>query len=172
MMPANTPSLSNPNQDQGYYSACNGFYCHHDHEALLRYHFGVDPCEAFVQQGTEDNPLVYWLSVQAQWTYPPGISLIRRFGWNTSDQPWNDAAVWAQANAPYTGVWNKLSYPAGHGYTNEMPLNLAFQMTTSDLSFTEMIQHQVAGRLALFNGRSGNRCGLVGFLCGPSGSAL
>ncbi len=119
-----------------------GMFTVHDMPADMQGWF--DPCEAFVQQGTEAAPIVYWLSVQAQWSYPPGISLLRRFGWNTSYQSWNDAAVWSQSTAPHEGIWQKLPYPSGHGYYNELPVNLAFQITTSDLSFTELIQHQVA----------------------------
>lgn len=55
-----------------------------------RYDFQLQPNE-FIQTGTASNPVVYWLDVQAK---PQGVN-DARFGWKTSNQHWNDDAVWA-----------------------------------------------------------------------------
>jgi hypothetical protein len=73
------------------------------------YTFTIPPDEHVYQVGTEAEPKVYWLDVQAQ-PYDPEA----RFGWKTSLDHWNDDAVWGEGIEPYEGPWYELVYPPGH----------------------------------------------------------
>ncbi len=74
----------------------------------------------FGQEGTPDDPKVYWLDVQA-FPYDPEA----RFGWKTSIHHWNDDAVWGQGTEPYMGPWEELRYPPGHEFFGQS-IDLAF----------------------------------------------
>lgn len=88
-----------------------------------KYTFFVDTL-AFYQEGTEEEPVVYWLDVQA---LPSDIGAY--FGWKTAETHWNDDAVWGQGGEPYPGPWFDLRYPLGH--PNELEsIDLAFYMIT------------------------------------------
>ena len=86
-----------------------------------RYTFPVPLGKEFVQTGTVDNPIVYWLDVQA---IPNGPDLAQ-FGWKTSTTHWNDDAAWAFGEEPYNGIWSELRYPAPHPLEGHS-LDLAF----------------------------------------------
>ncbi len=86
------------------------------------YKFRIPPSEAFFQEGTEQNPIVYWLDVQAAPLDPD-----TRFGWKTSGYHWNDDAVWGQGIEPYPGPWRELRYPPGHEYYGHS-IDLAFRL--------------------------------------------
>ncbi len=92
-----------------------------------QYDFTIPVEEAFCQEGSIEQPLVYWLDVQAT---PIGSSLAQ-FGWKTVTSPdsnFNDAAVAGQGVEPYTGPWNKLVYPMpGHVWYLE-DIGLAFSI--------------------------------------------
>jgi hypothetical protein len=80
--------------------------------------FPIDISSAFVQTGSVENPVVYWLDVQQQ------IPDSYIFGWKTTVNPWNDAATWVwgpSAHEPYNGIWNQMVYMG-------QPKNLAFQL--------------------------------------------
>jgi hypothetical protein len=93
-----------------------------------QYNFYLDKGE-FVQEGTEQEPIIYWLDVQA---YPADPCAF--FGWKTADpqiQPqFMDDAVWAlgEDDPCFLPQWNELSYPEGHLYYPES-INLAFVIT-------------------------------------------
>jgi hypothetical protein len=87
------------------------------------YKFYVPPEDAFFQSGTADQPIVYWLDVQA---YPHDVNA--RFGWKTSVEHWNDDAVWGQGSEPYLGPWFELRYPPMHPYAGHS-IDLAFRLT-------------------------------------------
>jgi hypothetical protein len=87
-----------------------------------QYYFPVPPAEAFCQLGTPETPIVYWLDVQAE---PLGATTGAQFGWKTSIDHWNDAAVFGQGVEPYPGPWNKLTYPAQHPLEGQS-IDLAF----------------------------------------------
>ncbi|MCX6344459.1 MAG: GEVED domain-containing protein, partial [Armatimonadetes bacterium] len=93
-----------------------------DH-ACWKYEFPIDSGQ-FIQTGTPQLPKVYWLDVQAT---SLGLNTQDNplFGWKTSVNHWNDAAVWGQGSEPYLGLWQKLIYPNGHQYKNN-PIDLAF----------------------------------------------
>ena len=86
------------------------------------YAFHVDPHMAFIQRGTEEEPIVYWLDVKAQ--VLDGEAL---FGWKTSLTHWNDDAVWGEGAEPYPGPWNELRYPPGHELMGQS-IDLAFTL--------------------------------------------
>jgi hypothetical protein len=72
-------------------------------EKLWQYNLTIDPQNAFIQQeGT-----TYWLGIQEYLTWCP-------FGWKTSSDHWNDAAVWQVGGTGGPEEWNPLQYPSGH----------------------------------------------------------
>jgi len=85
-----------------------------------QYNFDINLIEAFQQQGSPDNPIVYWLSVQAM---PEEGD--RWFGVKTSLDHWNDGATWGMSSTPPVAVWNELIYPPGHEWHTER-IALAF----------------------------------------------
>jgi len=128
-------------QKQGFSSPCNGRYILNDHSRTFQYTFSIDPSQAFVQAGTADQPVTYWLSVQASIAQAPASTA--RFGWKTSTNTWNSDAVWAQAQEPYSGTWQKLNYPAMHPRAGQHTA-LAFAILTSHQSTAQRIDRQVA----------------------------
>jgi GEVED domain-containing protein/Big-like domain-containing protein len=86
------------------------------------YTFNLEPGE-FIQQGTPDEPVVYWLDVQAQVQYP-GVW----FGWKTSLEHWNDDAVWNRGQDPGLMMqWQELRYPWNHEMAGQS-IDLAFRI--------------------------------------------
>jgi PEP-CTERM motif len=78
----------------------------------------------FKQQGTQENPIVYWMSVRAA---PSGYDSTIRFGWKSSQSNWNDAAVITDKSGddPVESDWGMLTYPYGHP-AQGLPIDLAF----------------------------------------------
>jgi hypothetical protein len=128
-------------EQQPYYSPCGPDYIKYGPKRAFKYSFTISPSEAFIQTGSTTNPVVYWLSVQAKISHLPPTTI--RFGWKTSATTWGDDAVWAQAEEPYSGTWQKLGYPSSHPRYKQ-PTALAFTITTSDQSTTEVVDRQVA----------------------------
>jgi len=79
----------------------------------------IDPSMAFPQEGIKDDPIVYWLDIAVQ--TDPNFA----FGWKTSNQHWNDDAVFG---VPGAG-WNELIYPLGHPFEPNS-IDLAFCINT------------------------------------------
>jgi hypothetical protein len=92
------------------------------------YKFYVPVEEAYFQQGTEADPIVYWLDVQAN---PHELSTW--FGWKTSREHWNDDAVWGTGTEPYYGPWGELIYPPDHPLWPQS-IDLAFALKNEPLS--------------------------------------
>ncbi|NQU08145.1 MAG: hypothetical protein HQ583_06250, partial [Candidatus Abyssubacteria bacterium] len=90
---------------EGWYNPNTGVYTRTNQ--VWQYNFYIDSREAFLQEGTQSNPIVYWLDVSAT----PLDDAI--FGWRTSVEHWNDDAVWADS---HQGPWNELRYPDGHPF--------------------------------------------------------
>ncbi len=111
---------------EGYYVPCEPNYEPYADWTCWRYDFYIDPVEAFVQQGTPNEPIVYWLDVQAR-VFSETDN--KRFGWKTSIDHWNDDAVWAIGDEMNHGPWQELRYPLGHQYEGES-MDLAFAITT------------------------------------------
>jgi hypothetical protein len=112
---------------EGWFVPCagaDGYYEPLADTQCWRYDFYLDPGE-FIQEGTIDNPVVYWLDVQAQ---PLDTDPNVRFGWKASIDHWNDDAVWVVGSEPYNGPWNELRYPFGHNFERQS-IDLAFMIT-------------------------------------------
>ncbi len=87
----------------------------------FEYIFTFDASEWFVQQGSEQAPVIYWLDVQA--IVPDQVAL---FGWKTSVTHWNDDAVWFEGeDIPQIHPWMELRYPPSHPYEGAS-IDLAF----------------------------------------------
>ncbi len=95
------------------------------------YKFHIDPHLAFRQQGSEDNPIVYWLDLKAEVFDEEAL-----FGWKTSTDHWNDKAVWGVGFEPYPGPWMELFYPLGHELAGQ-PIDLAFRILEDKVSTVE-----------------------------------
>jgi hypothetical protein len=132
---------SSNRQRQSFFGPCSAEYITYSHARTFKYTFTIDPGEAFVQTGTQEKPVTYWLCVQASVTQSAGNTV--RFGWQTSTCVWNDDAVWAQAQEPFSGTWQKLTYPAFHPRAREHTA-LAFAVLTSDQSTAETMDRWVA----------------------------
>ncbi|MHC4254909.1 MAG: DUF7901 domain-containing protein [Planctomycetota bacterium] len=111
---------------EGYYDPNADYYEPNADWTCWRYEFYIDPCEAFVQQGTSESPVVYWLGVQA---LTESMGTMTRFGWKTSLDHWNDSAVWAMGDAWFHDPWQELLYPSGHPFDGN-PIDLAFSIST------------------------------------------
>lgn len=107
--------------DEGWMTPPSQYLFPGDH-VCWQYDFLI-PEEPFIQQGTEANPVVYWLDVQAKPLDPDA-----HFGWKTSLDHWNDDAVWGQGVEPYLAPWNELRYPPNHTMGGQS-IDLAFAVT-------------------------------------------
>ena len=96
--------------------------CWH-YEFFIDYH---DPNQRpFWQEGSPEEPRVYWLEVQAQPLDPNAT-----FGWKTSVWRWNDAATWRYMGDP--NDWRQLRYPPLHPRYGDDPntIDLSFALVT------------------------------------------
>ena len=110
--------------DEGWMEPPDSYEFPGDH-VCWQYNFFIDEAEAFIQEGTPDNPVVYWLDVQAS-----PLDGQAWFGWKTSLDHWNDDAVWGYGPEPYFGPWFELIYPPQHPWWGES-IDLAFVITTT-----------------------------------------
>jgi len=72
--------------------------------------FDISPDKAFLQQGSVDNPMIYWLEVAAE-------TADGQFGWKTRwwpDHFMDDAVFYAGPLA--LPAWHEMFYPLGHKY--------------------------------------------------------
>ncbi|MBN1361571.1 MAG: LamG domain-containing protein [Sedimentisphaerales bacterium] len=111
---------------QSYYSPGNLTFDPENHRMVYKYMFDIEPKDAFRQTGTAKDPVTYWLCAQASLVHSPG-SVATRLGWKSSLDHWNDAAVWANAQEPFDGTWQKLTYPKGHSLSTRS-VDLAFEI--------------------------------------------
>jgi hypothetical protein len=110
-----------PGLMEGWYSPQLGFFTPFGDTQCWLYTFDlIQQFEPFVQHGNPDEPVIYWLSIQAT---PMSMDPNVRFGWKTSVDQWNDNATWAVGVAPYNGVWSELYHPM-----TMLPLDLAFEI--------------------------------------------
>ena len=111
---------------EGWFNPSVPFYEPFGDTECWLYSFDIPPDpDGFIQQGTTNEPEIYWLDVQAQ---PMDDDPECRFGWKTSVDNWNDNAVWTVGTEPYTGNWNELEYPDGHPLFG-LPIDLAFAVS-------------------------------------------
>ncbi len=113
---------------EDWYNPALPMWLDDNHTMCFKYNYILDSLDYFYQTGTEQDPIIYWLDVQA---VPMDIDPACRFGWKTSLDHWNDDAVWVDAIEPYNGPWNELIYPLGHEYQGQS-IDLAFQITTEE----------------------------------------
>lgn len=97
---------------------------------VFQYNFSIPREKAFVQQGTNSDPLIYWLDVQA---ILPETSTAA-FGWKTSIEHFNDGAVFGDtATAGGTATsWSELLYPQNLAVDSSLwgkPMDMAFVIT-------------------------------------------
>ncbi len=81
-----------------------------------QYNFWFREGSAFMQQGSPEQPIVYWLAIQAL-----PLDQMAHFGWKSSDYHWNDDATWTTFVVP----WMEMVYPPGHPDQGES-MDLAF----------------------------------------------
>jgi hypothetical protein len=91
---------------------------------IWQYDIVIPPSQAFIQQGEPNNPIIYWLDVYVQ-LKPSAVNPNTQFGWKTSTQHFNDAAVYFD---PTTGHWQPMSYPELHPLMGQ-PIDMAFSIT-------------------------------------------
>ncbi len=108
---------------EGYYDPSLPYFETPADFTCWKYTFQImDPC--WVQSGTEQQPVVYWLDVQAQ-----PLTQDATFGWKSSRNHWNDDAVWTQGPEPSQGPWGELRYPQPHPMSPQS-IDLAFAVYT------------------------------------------
>ncbi|MDH7602621.1 MAG: GEVED domain-containing protein, partial [Armatimonadota bacterium] len=106
---------------EGWMDPPQGYIFPGDHNCI-RYDFRITE-KPFIQRGNPDQPVVYWLNVQAQ-----PLNSDTRIGWKTSVKHWNDDAVWGLGAEPYLGPWQELRYPPRHELQGQS-IDLAFAIT-------------------------------------------
>ncbi|NQV32255.1 MAG: hypothetical protein HQ515_06145, partial [Phycisphaeraceae bacterium] len=90
---------------------------------LWEVHIPIDPDRAFLQRGTPDKPIIYWLEVSV-------VTEGGEFGWKTRRWPdhFMDDAV---LGVGQPGQYHELRYPKGHPYheKEQDSVDLAFYLT-------------------------------------------
>ncbi len=85
----------------------------------------INPDEAFMQQGTPENPKIYWLAIRVD-------TNDGQFGWKTRRWPdhFMDDAVW-DVGSELPRLWKELRYPKKHPYYDieRNSIDMAFQLT-------------------------------------------
>ena len=123
---------------EGWYDPNTSEYIPWGDSNCYQYNFLIPEANAFMQQGDPNNPIVYWLAVQATVSDPIAI-----FGWKTSADHWNDDATWRTG-----GQWYELTYPSGHPLYGQS-IDLAFVITPEPATLSLL----VLGGLALIRRR-------------------
>jgi hypothetical protein len=81
--------------DQGWYdpNLTTDAYIRHDHDVMVQVNVFLAEEDWWIQRGTLENPVVYWLDIQVDVSSPAGA--IADFGWKTSyEHKGPDDAVW------------------------------------------------------------------------------
>ncbi|HHE39236.1 MAG TPA: hypothetical protein ENL20_11790 [Candidatus Cloacimonetes bacterium] len=97
-------------------------------QIIWQYNFFIDQAEAFMQEGTTEQPVIYWLVVETDIQAWEGES----FGWKTrdiEDGHFMDDAVYLVD--PINNHWEEMRYPLGHPY-EMLSIDLAFVITGED----------------------------------------
>ncbi|MBN1996848.1 PKD domain-containing protein, partial [candidate division KSB1 bacterium] len=85
----------------------------------------INPDDAFMQNGTEDKPVIYWLALTA-------VTEAGEFGWKTRQWPdhFMDDAVW-DYGSELPRQWKPLEYPKEHPYhkSDQPSIDLAYVLT-------------------------------------------
>ena len=107
---------------ESWWDPYSGIFVTQGDQQIWQYDFYIDPCEAFIQQGTPEVPKVYWLDVWVE------SSTDSEFGWKTSYEHWNDWAVYDVNGLP---DWRRLIHP------NEERTDMAFAITTGCFPYSD-----------------------------------
>ena len=105
---------------QGWHDPNTGEWIPGDHFGMYQVNIDFTRDQWFWQQGTPDNPIVYWLDIQVTVADP----LTTDFGWKTSIDHWRDDAAWRDEEWSPTQPWEKLEDQSG------VTLDMAFVITT------------------------------------------
>jgi hypothetical protein len=94
---------------------------------IWQYEIPIDS-NAFVQQGSPSNPIIYWLDAYV--VLDNNSPADANFGWKTSGETTHrlDDAVWSNNNGT---TWNEMHYPPGHP-NNPNSADLAFTIITGE----------------------------------------
>ncbi len=89
----------------------------------------IDPDKAFLQEGSQEKPIIYWLDVRVE------SSEGTRFGWKTRRWPdhfMDDAVFTVGSELPL--FWRELRYPPQHPYYQSEfnSIDMAFAITTRE----------------------------------------
>jgi hypothetical protein len=92
----------------------------------LIWQYNFYPTNPFVQQGSLNQPVVYWLSMTAG-------AVVQPLGWKTATNHWNDDAVYGHLDAAGTplGDWQELRDPKDPAAARS--LDLSFALTTREI---------------------------------------
>lgn len=99
-------------------------YLREGDQNVWQYNIDIDQSEFFWQQGTPENPIVYWLEI---WVETDGTG---EFGWKTSVQHWNDDAVYKFSDE--SPDWAELTYPYDTPIWQGNSADMAFVITTPE----------------------------------------
>lgn len=114
-------------EPEGWYNpfAPDQQYVYPGDSNIVQYNIEIPEHEAFIQQGTLEEPKTYWLLVMMDIDEPD-----KYFGWKTSTNKWNDDAVYAEGPPPFD--WQEMRYPDGHKWYTES-VDLAFVIDGPDV---------------------------------------
>ena len=98
---------------------------------VWRYDIKIDLDKAFLQRGSEGNPVIYWLDISVE-------TKNGDFGWKTRQYPdhFMDDAVWNN-----DGLWWELRYPQGHeleGNSIDMAFMLTFEEVPENVKWEQL----------------------------------
>ena len=99
----------------------------------------IPPELAFIQRGTPDEPVTYWLDVRVDVAPAEPGTTQPEFGWKTRQWPehYMDDAVW-DIGSELPRTWNELEYPPEHPYYDpdapEGSIDMAFALTFEEVS--------------------------------------
>jgi len=110
--------------DEGWMNPIDDSYEFPGDHVCWQYNFFIPREEAFIQQGNEAEPMVYWLVVNVVPDDPQAW-----FGWKSSIDHWNDDAAWISTGPGGDGQWHDLRYPPPHELGGQS-IDLAFVITT------------------------------------------
>jgi hypothetical protein len=140
------------NIDEWFYDPVTGEAQFPGDHTCWQYNFDVRKLldtQPFIQKGTRQNPIVYWLGVEAIVDDPQA-----EFGWKTSLDRWNDDATWqVRGTSP---EWDELFYPQGHPFlgTPNGSAHMAFVITPEPSTIVLLLTGATAILLCAWRRRS------------------